>query len=341
MVEKLLQEVDKDIIFEKLIAEGGYGKIYEMKYKNKNKNYVAKIIEKHNSQEISGEKELTIEINGSNIIKIKKIYENKKFRNNYYDIIIMEKADLNDLSSLKDLKDNKFYLINAPFKEIFGDNILRFFSKQIIEGLEKLERSEFLHLDIKPKNILIFDNYILKLTDFSFLTKIESRKEGEWGSPGYETPEFFEKKFNELSNDDKKKQDYFALGAVLYFLKYQEQMLDYQRINEDNILNSELVIELIQRKMNQIKSSALSDVELNNFLCDLIQYKPKDRPSFENIYRNKWLNKKTDFKTVTYRSLINDEGKKLLFELNKNDFLYQHKNEISNKEKNKKFKFRL
>ena len=51
---------------------------------------------------------------------------------------------------------------------------------------------------LKPKNILIFDNYILKLTDFSFLTKIESRKEGEWGSPGYETPEFFEKKFNEL-----------------------------------------------------------------------------------------------------------------------------------------------
>ena len=93
--------------------------------------------------------------------------------------------------------------------------------------------------------------------------------------------------------------------------------------------------------MNHIKSSITSDVDLNNFLCDLIQYKPENRPSFEKIYRNKWLNKKDDFKTVTFRSGINDEGNKLLFELNKNDFLYQHKNEISKTEKNKKFKFKL
>ena len=116
--------------------------------------------------------------------------------------------------------------------------------------------------------------------------------------------------------------------------------MDYENI-KDETLNSELIIELIQRKINHIKSSITSDVDLNNFICDLIQYKPENRPSFEKIYRNKWLNKKSDFKTVEYRSGINDEGKKLLFELNKNDFLYQQKYEIINTKKNKKFIFKI
>ena len=68
----------------------------------------------------------------------------------------MEKANLKDLSSFSEnVEKKKFYLINSPFKDICGDNIIRFLSKQIIEGLEKFDRSEYLHLDIKPGNILI------------------------------------------------------------------------------------------------------------------------------------------------------------------------------------------
>ena len=100
----------------------------------------------------------------------------------------MEKANLNDLSNFI---ETKFYLINTPFKDYYGDNILRFLSKQIIEGLEKIERSNYIHLDIKPKNILIFEHYNLKLTDFSFLTKIDPNKNNiidVWGSLDYVTP---------------------------------------------------------------------------------------------------------------------------------------------------------
>ena len=49
----------------------------------------------------------------------------------------MEKAKLNDLSNFS--KNEKFFLINTPFKEIYGDNILRFLSKQIIEAPETRE----------------------------------------------------------------------------------------------------------------------------------------------------------------------------------------------------------
>jgi len=342
--DKLLEALNKDndnfyfIDYKKNIGKGAFGDVKDIFLKNK--NYVIKIIEKKNDEEKTGESILTLDINGPHITKIKKILNNYKYiKDNkiyYYDIIVMEKASLKDLSNLK---NEKFYLINKPFEDTYGDNILRFMSKQIIEGLEALERNEYIHLDIKPGNILIFDNYNLKLTDFSFLTKIDPKNNNVmkcWGTLDYVTPEYYQP-HSKLSNDDKKKQDYFALGAVLYYLKYKEKLLDYEKI-KDEALNSDLLIEIIQRKMNKIKSSITSDVELNKFLCDLIQYKPEDRPSFEKIYRNKWLNKKSDIKTACFRSDMNDNGNKLLFELNKNDFLYQHKNE---KEKNKKFKFKL
>lgn len=347
--DKLLEAFKKDNDnfyfkdYSKNIGKGGFGYVKDIFHKNTNKNYVVKIIPKKNDEEKTGENILTLNINDPHITKIKKIINHKYIKNNeiyYYDIILMEKANLKDLSNL--IKNETFYLINKPFEDIYGDNILRFLSKQIIEGLEVLERNEYIHLDIKPGNILIFDNFKLKLTDFSFLTKIDSKNNNVmkfWGTWDYVTPEYYQP-HSKLSNNDKKKQDYFALGAVLYSLKYKEKLLDYQKI-EDETLNTDLLIEIIQRKMNKIKSSITSDVELNKFLCDLIQYKPEDRPSFEKIYRNKWLNKKSDIKTACFRSDINDindKGNKLLFELNKNDFLYQHKKE---KEQNKKFKFKL
>ena len=343
--EKLLEALNKDNDkfyfkdYSESIGKGSFGVVKDIFHKNK--NYVIKIIKKENDKEKTGENILTLNINDPHITKIKKIIVNYKYiKNNeiyYFDIIVMEKASLKDLPNL--IKNETFCLINKPFKDIFGDNILRFLSKQIIEGLEVLDRNEYIHLDIKPQNILIFDNYNLKLTDFSFLTKIDDNNNNVmkvWGTWDYVTPEYYQP-HSKLSNDDKKKQDYFALGAVLYYLKYKEKLLDYEKI-KDEALNSDLLIEIIQRKMNKIKSSITSDVELNKFLCDLIQYKPEDRPSFEKIYRNKWLNKKSDIKTACFRSDMNDNGNKLLFELNKNDFLYQHKNE---KEKNKKFKFKL
>ena len=357
ILEKLNKENDQFYFedFSQRIGKGSFGVVKDIFHKNKNKNYVVKIILKKNDKDITGENKLTCDINDPHITKIKKIIDFEYIQSNekyYYDIIIMEKANLKDLSHF--FESPKFYLINflkkkeltkkefSPFEEVYGDNILRFLSKQIIEGLEKLDRSDYIHLDIKPGNILIFDHYNLKLTDFSFLTKIDPNKNNKidvWGTRDYVTPEYYQD-HSKLSIDDKKKQDYFALGAVLYYLKYKKKLLDYEEI-KDETLNSELIIELIQRKMNHIKSSITSDVDLINFLCDLIQYKPENRPSFEKIYRNKWLNKEDDFKTAKFRSGINDEGNKLLFELNKNDFLYQHKNKISKTEKNKKFKFKL
>ena len=67
----------------------------------------------------------------------------------------MEKANLRDAKQFQSNFFNDIKLIiKPPFEGIVGDNFIRFFTKQIIQGLESLNRSEYCHFDIKPDNIL-------------------------------------------------------------------------------------------------------------------------------------------------------------------------------------------
>ena len=75
-----------------------------------------------------------------------------------------------------------------------------------------------------------------------------------------------------------------------------------------------------------MKSQKMGDKDFMDFLCSLISYRPKDRPYFEQIYRNKWLNKDLEKLNETTMNFENDE-EKLIMELQKNDFLIQKEKE--------------
>ncbi len=138
---------------------------------------------------------------------------------------------------------------------------------------------------------------MLKLSDFSLLRKPEDMKVKNntknvkipGGTTGYLTPEYYQNKIVPLYIA--KKQDYFALGATLYKLKYMKDMLPYKKY-KDNLMTAEFIIELLQRAINVIQSKTnTTDKDFVFFLCSLIKYDPNERPNFEEIYRNKWVNK--------------------------------------------------
>ena len=54
-------------------------------------------------------------------------------------------------------------------KEVIGDNLLKFFTNQMLKSFEILDRNDYTHFDIKPNNILIFKNMFIKLADFGLL----------------------------------------------------------------------------------------------------------------------------------------------------------------------------
>ena len=350
--EEVFKDFEKDNKFKinKDLGKGSFGYVKEITYNNK--IYAAKLIKK-DAIDIHNESSLILEFRGPGIVKVNKIFTEKYSDREVYDLIVMEKASLKNLHKFIDklYKDNLLNLIfKNPF-ELVGENLLRFLTIQLMKGLELLNRAGYSHFDIKPGNILLFLNMVVKFTDFRLLRNPEKSKNNDnifhipGGTRGYLTPEYYSNN-ERVSVEDALKQDYFALGSTLYSLKYGEDMLDYSKYLDPNS-TSDVIIDLLQKAMDQIKSKKLSDKEFINFLCGLIQYKPEERPDLELIYRNKWLNKNTeDIRNIAENFELDEE--KLIIELDKSDLLINKRNTINEKRQREniniyrnKFKFSL
>ena len=387
------------------LGKGGYGTVFEVRdKKNEKMTYAAKVIIV-DSEDI---KKIVKEFRGVNIIKINKEIETEDKK--IY-IVIMELSTMGDLTKLyykiektsdgenKNLSfltlEEEKKIFKQPFIEKFGDNLTRFFVKQMISALKTFYQGNLVHFDIKPLNILLFKNLEIKLIDFGFLKRLDdadTKKRIPGGTPGYVSPEYYYnyKLKGELDDESLRKQDYFAIGATIYFLKYGKEMLDYKayprKINDINNnnqnnnnqnnrnrqqeetmeeehkakikiksskeLTGDVLIYSLDKAMYDIKSQKFQDKDFDEFLCQLIQFKPKDRPDFEHIIRNKWLNK--NLEEIDKISKINSfDESNLILELQKSDFLinnsrkyrknFDEKNELDNinYKNNKKGKFKF
>ena len=327
---------DNNLIKGKEIGRGGFGIIYEVHHPESKEVLAAKLVQK-NENSNNNEAEMSKKICGPNIVKFYDIYE-KKIDQKIYNLILMEKAPLKDLYIFNNMMRNR-NLLNLIFLnpfDIIGDNLLRFFFKQIVQGLEILDRGNFVHFNIKPHNFLIFNDMVLKLCDFCLLRNITSLSDRNnnikipGGTFGYLSPEYYQNNHT-ININDANKQDFFALGATLYYMKYGKNMINFRKVSDyenDELKNVDYLIEEIQDAMEKIKATKSSDKDFIDFLCSLIQFNPKDRPSFEEIYRNKWINKNR--KKLEEISKINSfDEEKLIIEINKSDFLINKKKHLN------------
>ena len=296
----------------KILGKGAFGEVRDITFKNR--VMAGKIIE----NEKPGQESIAVDLRGQNIIRIQKIYQ-KEYKDKRYDLIIMEKAILRDLGKLNEYyhRHNLLKLIESePFDERCGDILLRFYSRQIINALQVLDINNYIHFDIKPENLLVTMNLIIKLSDFSLLTKIKDNVKLPGGTQGQLTPEYYISK--NTTCEIAKKQDYFALGSSLFILKYGIPLLKYRKYDLDK-LNTDRIIDLLIRNISYIKSKNITDKYFMKFIISLIQVNAENRPNFEEIYRNKWLNKDIDELEKTFMSFENDE-EKLIQELQKKDY---------------------
>ena len=165
---------DNDLIRGKDLGQGGFGKVVEVTHPKYKKVLAGKLVERKADSK-NNESDMSKQVRSPHLVKINYIYE-KKINNRAYNFILMEKAPLRDLRTFSDSLryQNILKLIFLNPFDLIGDNFLRFLFKQIVEGLEVLDRGNYVHFDIKPKNILIFSNMILKLSDFGLLRDIKS-----------------------------------------------------------------------------------------------------------------------------------------------------------------------
>jgi len=112
---------------------------------------------------------------------------------------------------------------SASIKKIEDEVALRLWVRDMVGGLAYLHSQRICHSDIKPENILIGKDGVLKLADFGlskFLREGQSRRifDNKEGTPAFQAPECLN------DSDDHKfslfPTDVWALGVTVYQLKY-------------------------------------------------------------------------------------------------------------------------
>ena len=341
------------LVIGSIVRKSKYMEEREIKIKeNEDKVYTGtltkKSIKKNNSKEIIDN--ILLFKKNFNTVKIYEEIVGSETKKDKYYLILTEEPKLNNLKGyIKNLfNQNPNNLINMPFDEIIGNNFLLFLIKQIIKGLETLDRMELIHFNIKPENLLISLELSIKLSDFSLLRKVYNLEKIliPGGTPGYLSPDYYKNIGQKIPVSQAKKQDYFSLGVSLYFLKYGERMIKNiihksKEKTKENLLNLEYIVVMIPKIIIKIKDNPVIDRDFVHFLCSLIQIEPEDRPNFEEIYRNKWVNKNADYISEIKRNFIFDE-QKLIIELRKSDFLVDKKQELQKENlQRKKFIFNI
>jgi tRNA A-37 threonylcarbamoyl transferase component Bud32 len=264
----------------KQIGEGSYGKIYLVEDKSK-KQYAMKKILAHDRDELAAirtEFELLNSIKHDNIMKIFGIIEKNLDSTTFALYIIMEKALRDWDQEIRERLEKK-----TPYTE----EELFLIIKQLVEALAFLQKKNISHRDIKPMNVLVFENNVYKLADFGEAKEVRLTKQLNTlrGTEIYMSPILFEslKENKEEITHNVYKSDVFSLGYCLLYAA----TLSFQSINEVRdlknmkstivVLNKYLkskytskIICLVVKMIDVYERTRLDFVDLENYLKEKI-----------------------------------------------------------------------
>ena len=145
-------------------------------------------------------------------------------------------------------------------------------------------------MDIKQQNILIDENFNIKITDFSVSLPYDNYKENDKislplsGTSLYMSPEVLSK--SQIDYEDCSKIDMFSLGVVLFNLAFEkfpyELDFSYKR-------NFNLIFEKIKSEKFKIPEKKNFSPLFKKFLENLLEKDIKNRISIYDALEDPWI----------------------------------------------------
>lgn len=233
-------------------------------------------------------------------------------------------------------------------KKGLGEYMTRNLFKQMCEGLESCHISGVVHRDLKTENIMMDENWILKIADFGYATLLAGKKgdgilKTHLGTVSYAAPEI-------LSHKDYNGTcaDIFSMGVILFVLVTGKLPFGKAHISDP-------MYKMIAKgdyesywKVMSPKIIPISD-ELKSLLNLILAYEPLQRPSISEIKNHSWtldstasdeeltkeFNSRKDI-VVQLKALEAAEEKKKKMQMNQNrnrNVVYRGDNEGAETEK--------
>lgn len=158
-------------------------------------------------------------------------------------------------------------------------------------ALAYLHASDIIHRDVKTNNILLDNNFLVKVADFGlsrlFPTDVTHVSTAPQGTPGYVDPEYHE--CYQLTE----KSDVFSFGVVLIELVSSMPAVDITRHRHDINLSNMAMNKIQNHTLHELVDPSLgfeSDCTVKNMITDVaelafqcLQYVKEMRPSMAEV----------------------------------------------------------
>lgn len=237
----------------RLIGGGGFGKVY-LCVNNKNDHVAVKVIERGKYDDVvSNEIQIMKQLDHPNIIKF----------------IDYFKDDVNHYIVCEYAHNGEFY--NYVLNHIDNSFVLHYF-RQIIEALEYMNSCGVYHCDLKFENILLDDNFNIKICDFGISsTNIISNIPK--GTPLYTAPENYNCKDHDCS-----KSDIWSIGIILFIMLTGDIPIE----DKANI-NDPLFIKIMQNNFNDSPWDLFRSVFGKDLCTKILKINPDIRLNISQI----------------------------------------------------------
>lgn len=192
---------NKMVQFDKLLGEGGYGKVYLGTYLGQTVAIKEYGLKRKESIKLNFLREVKVlsELRHPNILLYMGVITNH--REKYYMVTeYMERGSLYDH-------------LHGKYKTRFSEEKMFDMIEDIVIGMRYMIDKNYFHCDLKSNNILIDENWTVKLCDFGLaINRRKSRKKGKiTGTPNWMAPEILRgQRFEEAS-------DVYSFGLVVWY----------------------------------------------------------------------------------------------------------------------------
>ncbi|OHW93568.1 CAMKK CAMKK-meta protein kinase [Colletotrichum incanum] len=166
----------------------------------------------------------------------------------------------------------------------YGEDQCRYWFRDLILGIEYLHEQGVIHRDIKPDNLLLTEDDVLKIVDFGVSEMFEKPGEGmktakSAGSPAFLAPELCVVRHGDV---DGRAADIWSMGVSLYCLRYGKIPFEQEGVLE--------MYEAIKTESPDLPEDENPDfVDLMN---RILEKDPQKRIQMSELREHPWVTKK-------------------------------------------------
>jgi len=170
------------------------------------------------------------------------------------------------------------------------EKLARTYFRQLIDGLEYLHNNEVSHMDIKLENLLIGDDYALKIADFDLSHRANDAKIISKGTKFYRAPELIQGKCKNTTL-----ADIYSAGVVLFAFKSQGNLPHAENslvkgVNFAHLLHNNDPNFWKQYCRTEEKDESLFDEDFKELFHAMTHVDLEKRATIDTIKKSKWFN---------------------------------------------------